>query len=157
MTGPSTAIAPMCTALSTPNATTMSHTQVREVNSPHPSRNSAMTEGDAVTLRSRPGRATCRSMGMATRNNAESTSSAQPGPAPTTRAPASAGPTMVMELRLKDSRALACWMRSGPTTSGTTPIIAGIPNADTAPLTASSATRCQICAVPVRTRYAAIP
>ena len=136
----------------------MSQTQVRDTNSPHPSRSSVSIDvGTSELARARPGTPTRMSMGMATRKSTASTSKAHPGPAPTTSAPATAGPTMVIELRLNDSTALACWIRSGPTRSGTTPIIAGIPKADTAPLTASSTTRCQICAVPVSTRYAAIP
>ena len=62
---------------------------------------------------------------------------------------------MASPLRLNDSSALACWSRDRSTTSGTMPIIAGIVNADTAPLTPSMTVSCVSVASPLMMRYAA--
>ena len=150
-TGPSTIQAPAWMALMKPNARTITHSQVREVNSDHPARRSVTIEVVRLAWR---GSRIREKQAMATTNVSASTASAHPGPGPTTSAPPTTGPPIMAELRTNDINAVACCRCWCETSWGTRPCIAGMVKAMAAPLMPSSTSRRGMEAAPVRNSVA---
>src|SRR4051812_27133493 len=108
-------------------ATTITHTQVRDANSRHPSWRSLRNDcGGSVTC---AGRRSCARKYALTAKLAASRASAQPAPTPATSAPEMTEPMMPVDAIESPRSAFACCRRSGLTVIGVSPVDAGLKNA----------------------------
>jgi hypothetical protein len=148
--GPRVNQAPAWIAFITPKPATTTHSQVFPVNTDQPSRRSRSMLASRLSVRA--GRLTRVSSSAAASQLTASKASAQPEPTPATSKAATVGPTTVSPARENESSAFACWRWERGAICGTMPSIAGIVNADTVPLAASSATSIQSSACPLMTR-----
>jgi hypothetical protein len=151
---PSTKNVPL-NPLPTAAPTTITQTQVRELNSVQPSRRSRRKDcGGSLT---RAGSRSPARQAALTRNVRESRPSAQPAPTPATSPAEIAGPAMPDADIEMPRRPFASCSRSGLTTWGVSPVAAGLKNAVAIPCNACNAAICQISACPEMSRTAVVP